>query len=147
MAGVTRLELAASGVTGRPFGVIWCKTVAFMPNAYHSFPPIPTQNPEPTLNSYALFLAANDLAAFLLPKPQAESALPNGVFSPSGFLSAPFMPPKRPAKDTRRGLVPDFIGRFKLPPSLRSWCRRPASLRPPPGARCALSVMLFSSFP
>ena len=43
MAGVTGLEPAASGVTGRCLRVIWGKMVAFMLNAYHGLRPIPTQ--------------------------------------------------------------------------------------------------------
>ena len=43
MAGVTGLEPAASGVTGRCLRVIWGKMVAFMLNAYHGLPPISAQ--------------------------------------------------------------------------------------------------------
>ena len=46
MAGVTGLEPAASGVTGRFLGVIWNKMVPLMLNTYHGLPPIPTQKLE-----------------------------------------------------------------------------------------------------
>ena len=80
---MTGLEPAASGVTVRLFDVIKCKTVAFMPNAFLGFPPIHTQNLEQTLNIYTLFFAANNLAAPLLPKHQAESACPSSALLPS----------------------------------------------------------------
>ena len=43
MAGVTGLEPAASGVTGRYLRVMQGKLVAFVLNTAHSLPPIPTQ--------------------------------------------------------------------------------------------------------
>ena len=46
MAGVTGLEPAASGVTGRYLRVMQGKLVAFVLNTAHRLPPIPTQKLE-----------------------------------------------------------------------------------------------------
>ena len=46
MAGVTGLEPAASGVTGRSLGVLWGKMVALRLNTTHHLPPLPTQKLE-----------------------------------------------------------------------------------------------------
>ena len=67
------------------------------------------------------------------PKPQALSANALRVGLPLESFIGPFIPANLQANETRLGLVPDFNGAFKLPPSLLSKCFLPFSFYPPLG--------------